>query len=124
MTSPHKVPPLAMTLRGYAQSAPSLMRTDMAAAADAVEECARLRSERDEAREQRVILVAQVGQLREISLRVERERDAALVALRYAEAALADIGDADREPGDDMAWCESRAAEALPRIRAAMKDAK
>ena len=41
-------------------------------------------------------------------------------ALAYAEAALADIGDADREPGDDLAWCERRAAEALPRVRAAL----
>ena len=31
-----------------------------------------------------------------------------------AEAALADIGDAEREPGDDLAWREQRAAEALP----------
>lgn len=41
-------------------------------------------------------------------------------ALRKAEAALADIGDADREPGDDLAWCERRAAEALPVVRAAL----
>lgn len=41
-------------------------------------------------------------------------------ALRIAEAALADIGDADREPGDDLAWCERRAAQALPAIRAAL----
>lgn len=39
-------------------------------------------------------------------------------ALVKAEAALADIGDADREPGDDVAWCERRAAEALPALRA------
>ena len=39
-------------------------------------------------------------------------------ALVKAEAALADIGDADREPGDDVAWCERRAAEALPAVRA------
>lgn len=44
----------------------------------------------------------------------------ALEALKFAEAALADIGDADREPGDDLAWCEARAAEALPRTRAAI----
>ena len=44
----------------------------------------------------------------------------ALDALKFAEAALADIGDADREPGDDLAWCEARAAEALPRTRAAI----
>lgn len=41
-------------------------------------------------------------------------------ALREAEAALADIGDADREPGDDVAWCEARAAKALPSVRAAL----
>ncbi len=41
-------------------------------------------------------------------------------ALVIAEAALADIGDADREPGDDLAWCEARAAEALPTVRAAL----
>ena len=47
---------------------------------------------------------------------IERLRD----TLTYAEAALADIGDADREPGDDLAWCEARAAEALPRVRAVL----
>jgi hypothetical protein len=41
-------------------------------------------------------------------------------ALKTAEAALADIGDADREPGDDLAWCERRAAQALPAVRAAL----
>lgn len=41
-------------------------------------------------------------------------------ALETAEAALADIGDADREPGDDVAWCESRAAQALPEVRQAI----
>lgn len=45
------------------------------------------------------------------------DRDELLAALAYAEAALSDIGDADREPGDDLAWCENRAAQALPRIR-------
>ena len=48
---------------------------------------------------------------------IERLRD----TLAYAEAALADIGDADREPGDDLAWCEARAAEALPRVRACLR---
>jgi len=38
-------PPLVLTLRAYAQSAPSLMRPHLAAAADAVEECARLRAD-------------------------------------------------------------------------------
>ena len=41
-------------------------------------------------------------------------------ALVEAEAALADIGDADREPGDDVAWCEARAAQALPITRAVL----
>lgn len=41
-------------------------------------------------------------------------------ALKFAEAGLADIGDADREPGDDLAWCEARAAQSLPRVRAAI----
>lgn len=41
-------------------------------------------------------------------------------ALEAAEAALSDIGDGDREPGDDMAWCERRAAQALPEVRAAL----
>jgi len=41
-------------------------------------------------------------------------------ALELAEAALADIGDAEREPGDDLAWAEARAAQVLPRIRAVL----
>jgi hypothetical protein len=41
-------------------------------------------------------------------------------ALELSEAALADIGDADREPGDDLAWAETRAAQDLPRIRHAL----
>ena len=47
-----------------------------------------------------------------------------LEALRKAEAALSDIGDAEREPGDDVAWLERRAAEALPIVRAAIKKAE
>jgi len=50
--------------------------------------------------------------------------DQLLLALRHAEAALSDIGDADREPGDDVAWCERRAAEALPVVRAAIAATK
>jgi len=45
------------------------------------------------------------------------DRDQLLDVLSYAECALGDIGDAEREPGDDLEWCEERAAEALPRIR-------
>ena len=48
----------------------------------------------------------------------QRERaDRLWEALRIAEAALSDIGDADREPGDDLAWCEQRAYVPLPMIR-------
>jgi hypothetical protein len=54
------------------------------------------------------------------ALRFANERDELRAALEIAEAALADIGDADREPGDDVAWCEARAAEALPAARAAL----
>jgi hypothetical protein len=49
------------------------------------------------------------------------DRDGLLSALAYAEAALADIGDAEREEGDDLQWCEERAAQALPRIRYLLK---
>lgn len=56
--------------------------------------------------------------------RLRAENEALLSTLEYAEAGLADIGDADREPGDDLAWCESRAAEALPRVRDAIKAAR
>lgn len=45
----------------------------------------------------------------------------AIEALHEAEAALSDIGDADREPTDDVEWCEERAAEALPQVRDALK---
>ena len=45
----------------------------------------------------------------------------ALDALVHAEAGLADIGDADREPGDDLAWCEDRAAQALAKPREAIE---
>lgn len=41
-------------------------------------------------------------------------------ALQTAEAALADIGDADREDGDDLEWAEGRAAQALPVVRHAL----
>ena len=58
------------------------------------------------------------------SAQIEALRDRVTVlnlALHAAESALADIGDADREPGDDLAWCEARAAAALPDVRAALK---
>lgn len=67
-----------------------------------------------------------------IGLDAAAKADARLIAaapdllevLRLAEAALADIGDADREPGDDLAWCEARAAQDLPAIRAAIAKAE
>lgn len=49
-----------------------------------------------------------------------KRAETAAHALKTAEAALADIGDADREPGDDLAWCEARAAQDLPAVRAAL----
>ncbi len=48
------------------------------------------------------------------------ECESLLSALKLAEAALSDIGDADREPGDDLAWCERRAAKDLKTIRSAI----
>jgi hypothetical protein len=48
----------------------------------------------------------------------------ALEALVTAEAGLADIGDADREPTDDLAWCEERASQALVKPRAAIAAVK
>jgi hypothetical protein len=45
-------------------------------------------------------------------------------ALYKAEAALSDIGDAEREPGDDVQWCEDRASIALPITRVALTEAR
>lgn len=59
------------------------------------------------------LLSAEIERLRARVAELER-------ALHEAEAALADIGDADREPGDDVAWCEQRAAKSLPVVRAAL----
>lgn len=55
-----------------------------------------------------------------LSVQQGHEIERLKMALASAEAALADIGDADREPGDDLAWCEARAAQALPAVRAAL----
>jgi hypothetical protein len=46
-----------------------------------------------------------------------------LAALVLAEAALSDIGDADHEPSDDLAWAEARAAQVIPAVRAALAQA-
>ncbi len=51
MTNLHTTPPLAQTIRGYITHAPANWRAHMAAAADQVVECARLRAENDELRE-------------------------------------------------------------------------
>lgn len=69
--------------------------------------------------EERVALgVAHNGKISASSYsHVMDDRDQLLEVLSYAESALSDIGDAEREPGDDLEWCEGRAAEALPRIR-------
>jgi hypothetical protein len=55
---------------------------------------------------------------------MERLAKMARAALETAEAALSDIGDATREPGDDLAWCERRAAQALPEVRKALRETK
>lgn len=91
MTSPHTTPPLAQQLRSLAASAPTLV-----AAADAVEECARLRAERDAARarvaalEQRYDISANRGiEAINRAERAEAERDEArALALRDAEGAV------------------------------------
>jgi hypothetical protein len=61
------------------------------------------------------------GQMREYAAHVSA---ALRLALKTAEAALADIGDATRETGDDLAWCEARAAQALPAVRKALGETK
>jgi len=55
---------------------------------------------------------------------LERTNAVLLEALKLAEAALSDIGDAEREPDDDVAWCEARAAQAIPQARAAIAEVK
>jgi hypothetical protein len=59
-----------------------------------------------------------------LNLRLGTDNLALRSALKTAQAALADIGDADREAGDDLAWCERRAAQALPAVRKALKEQK
>jgi chromosome segregation ATPase len=55
-----------------------------------------------------------------LNLRLSMDNLALRNALKTAQAALADIGDADREAGDDLEWCERRAAQALPAVRKAL----
>lgn len=67
-------------------------------------------------------LLHQLG-AQEASKAVQDARDeieSLRAALSEAEAALADIGDADRESGHDLAWCEKRAEKALPCVRSAL----
>ena len=68
-----------------------------------------------------------VRELRTSIATATRERDEARVsvdtlraAIKMAEAALADIGDSDHEPTDDLAWCERRAQQSLPVVRFAL----
>lgn len=67
-----------------------------------------------------VISVKVKDLLRDTAYSYDKEKDALILALQEAECALGDIGDADREPGDDVEWCEKRAAEALPKVREAL----
>ena len=56
-------------------------------------------------------------------LRAAESRVRVLVsALTIAEAALADIGDATREKGDGLSWCEARASKELPEIRMVLRN--
>ncbi len=62
-----------------------------------------------------------------LRLTLARERDEARIsvamlwaAAKLAESALADIGDSDHEPTDDLAWCELRAQRTLPVVRFAL----
>lgn len=73
---------LALTLRGYAQTAPSLMRPHLAAAADAVEEIARLRAERDEARADALALATERNNWQSMYQDAMAERDEARALLR------------------------------------------
>ena len=84
-------------------------------------------------RENDALRSTNIDQAAEIGiLRTEKHADAEAIgsqaaeieriraALKIAEAALSDIGDAHREEGDDLAWCERRAAKAIPIVRAAL----
>ena len=68
-------------------------------------------------------IVAELDEQSEQARQLTEQRAELLEALRWAEAALADIGDADREDGDDLSWCERRAAKNLSAIRAAIANA-
>lgn len=68
-----------------------------------------------------------VRELRTSLATATRERDEARIsvamlwaAAKLAESALADIGDSDHEPTDDLAWCELRAQRTLPVVRFAL----
>ena len=69
---------------------------------------------------EREVIVDEALKYADKSGRLEAKVDRLAEALRIAEAALADIGDADREPGDDVAWCERRASLGLRRVRDAL----
>jgi hypothetical protein len=94
--------------------------TELCRLADARACIAALEQERDDALADAESWRQQADARIDDALRFADERDELRAALEIAEAALADIGDADREPGDDVAWCEARATEALPVVRAAL----
>ena len=107
----HKTPALALTLRGYAQTAPSLWRPHLAAAADAVEECARLRAERDALLQWQADANRVMAEMRDASL-IIRERDEARALLQEARDAWQD--------GYFSGWTPAF----VDRIDAALKGAK
>lgn len=82
-----------------------------------VNEIAAKDAEIEKLRAEREVISAEAVKYADKSGRLEAKVDRLTEALRIAEAALADIGDADREPGDDVAWCERRAALGLRRVR-------
>lgn len=73
-------------------------------------------------RAEREVIGAETVKYAEKSGRLEAKVDRLTEALRIAEAALADIGDADREPGDDVEWCERRASLGLRKVRDTLRD--
>lgn len=85
-----KTEPLAMQLRSLAASAPTLHRPALAAAADAVEECARLRAERDEAQRIAAQLRTETGE------RIYRLERALVATLKERDAARARVAELEQ----------------------------
>lgn len=74
----------------------------------------------DRLRSENSFLLAVGHDFSDVLLDAAHEIEQLRKALFIAEAALSDIGDADREDGDDISWCENRAAAALPVVRTAL----